>query len=144
MTRAYTKRTTSGTRLTRDEYDKIKMLTTLIKSNVQIKSLVNRSTATISVIKKSTDFDDYTRIYREYAERAPSKIAARAKAANDTVIQQPELDLKEQEKKTEIKQETFFYTPTEQTAIELTRIANALERLADAWEASPSKKGLFR
>lgn len=33
-----------------------------------------------------------------------------------------------------------FYTPNEQSAIELTRIANALERLADAWETSPKKK----
>lgn len=37
-----------------------------------------------------------------------------------------------------LKGKTLFYTPEEQSSLELTRIANALERLADAWESTPS------
>lgn len=115
------------------EYHKIKALCNAGLNDTQIVKIMERSKATISTVRRSTDFADYKRIVHTYSEQRMS-------------YRQREEGKKIEEK---IDTENASHPVVTKThagteATSLLRIANALERLADAWEAQPNKSGFFK
>jgi hypothetical protein len=115
------------TQMTPDEYKRIKWLADQPGlSNVQIAKIMGRSDATVFYIKKSEDFNDYRSIIREMSDRKKVK-----PAVETTLEETPGL----------VHEVTA--EPVETGPTELSRIADALEKLVVAWETAPKKKSLF-
>ena len=119
------------------EFNKVKLLAEAGLSTGAISKVTGRACSTVSWVKRSDSFEHYRELTREYLE---SRRKANEVEAAPVQATEPEAESDMQD----IIGKTFYYTPAEQTAVELTRIANALERMADAWESTPDKKrGLF-
>lgn len=114
----------------------IKQFTELNLTTKQIVMVTGAGQATVDRIKKAKDFADYKNIIRARVE------TERAAKKAPKSIEVPRQDAPQEIAEDGTVRKTFFFTPAEQSAVELTRIANALERLADAWEAKPGK-GFF-
>ena len=105
-----------GTHLTEQDYKTAKALVDAGVSNSDVAKITRRSASTIGYIQRSTSFDNYKELVNIKHQKSLAK-----KQTDKT--------------KTEPKQQPVVIT--EQS--ELTRIANALERLVDAWEAQPRR-----
>lgn len=122
----------SHKKMTKEEFDKIKTLCNTSLSNKQIMQVTGRSIAVIIYVKRADSYDEYReivdKVYRNsnyFKKRNEEKAQAETKTAETKTIETAETTLESPE------------------VIVLTRIAMALERLADAWENSPKKRSLF-
>lgn len=105
--------------LTVAEYDTIKQLTGMSLRIGQVAEIVKRSKSTVSFIKRSDSYDGYMDIIHAYIAKSKEKIV-------------PGL---EQEQKAEDE----YMASGKSVVSELTRIADAMERLATAWENKPKR-----
>lgn len=121
------------TKLTNDKIAKIHQLLGYGLSQSQTAKAVEISNATVSRLCASG-----AKNIEEY--KAWNKLMHKPRTS---VTTEPVATEQEAEEVNPPEVQTFFYTPEEQVAVELTRIANALERLADAWESTPTKKKGF-
>jgi len=118
--------------LNKKEYVQIKALLDAGVPVGVLGKMMERSQATISNIKRSKDFDDYHVIIRSYYAPKPKSVVI-----EEAKIEQHIDEVNETEPTHLPKVQA--HDGTEATS--LLRIANALERMADAWESKP--KGIF-
>lgn len=113
--------------LTHEEFDKIKTLHGMNLSNKQIQSILgnNRSTHTIAKIRHFDTLETYRKACSDAQAETASRNPSKLELANDGAVQ-PRVP-----------------SIVSVTDSQLVRIANALERLADAWESAPKKRSLF-
>lgn len=115
--------------LTQEEFEKVKLLDGMGLTQVNIAKITGRSSATVSYICGADTFEDYKRNIRAtYMKSAKYQTTVHAKQSVVPITDEVSMVVEEE-----------LLTDREY----LKRIASALERMADAWEASP-KKGLFR
>lgn len=114
--------------LTPAEFKKIKALLDAGVSRIQVSKIMERSTATVTMISRAGSFDEYLDIVRSYYK---TKSVAK---------QEEEAKVEETIDEVNAAKRVVLHTHEGTEATSLNRIANALERLADAWEASPKKK----
>lgn len=147
-------------KMTEKEYNKIKALIDAGFSKSQAGKLVTpvRSAATCSYIGRSKNYEDYKRLVSENAERNRKLRARKGAEALTDLSQVPPVSQDKGEPEIEkptpvthkIESESVYQQnerlihATQQQTGALLRQAVAIERLADAWEAQPEKKGLFR
>lgn len=112
--------------LTTKEYEQIKELRGLGMSLNKVASITKRSVATVHSISNSDNFQDYkTKLTLRYKKPAPKAIEREPLDVFTPVETVPAPP-------------STAHEGTEATS--LLRIANALERLADAWENKPKRK----
>lgn len=119
----------------------IKTLSDAGLTRSKIQKITGRGAGTIISALEATNLEDYKRITRESRVKYQPEPQPVAKP-----VAEPAVSIEEVMNGGETKQaepQAKFYTATEQGAIELTRIADALERLGDLWEATPTKRKLF-
>lgn len=117
-----------GKNLTKEDFEQIKMLTTVGLSQSKIARIVNRSATTVRKITNAETLEEY----RE---------AARLERRNYY-----DANLKTSESEGVGTAEPEVTTSLSRPSIEeqLERIAIALERLVEAWESNPTKKGWLK
>lgn len=120
------------TRLNQEAFDKVKLLQNAGVKTAMAVQITGLSSASVSRIFR---FDTWN-AYKTWRTEQTRKYHPEPKAKAPKSVEVPRQDSEEPK--------AIFYTASEQSAIELTRIANALERLADAWEAQPAKSGFFK
>lgn len=120
------------TRLTQETFDKVKLLQNAGVKTAMAVQITGLSSASVSRIFR---FDTWN-AYKTWRTEQTRKYHQEPKAKAPKSVEVPRQDSEEPK--------AIFYTASEQSAIELTRIANALERLADAWEVQPTKSGFFK
>jgi IS30 family transposase len=116
--------------LTKDTFESIKQLQEHGLSNRQMAKITNFSLATIDRAKKQETWADYVKYKKDYNVKRRGQIAQKQTKAYTWI--QSVVDEKKEPAKAVI------------SDYHLSRIANALERLADAWEKQPSKKGWLK
>lgn len=134
-----------GTNLTKEDFDKIKVLTSTELRAEMIADITGRSKSTVNRIKSVADYDAYIEQGKKYmAQSAKGKKAAlRAIVAETVHVSDAKLEPPFGDGETKAEQSIPQDAPKlDRHLIALHRIGDQLERLADAWE-SP-KKGLFR
>lgn len=119
------------------EFNRIKALINAnVLPKVKVAELVGRSPSAISTISRSKDFDEYKSIINAYLEASKARRTT-VKAAK-AIIDEPSEDDKLEQSLVELAQGE----PTKEVD-PLARIADAMERLATAWESTPNKKKFF-
>jgi hypothetical protein len=131
-------RKTKGKRLTQDDYDQIKLLLAAGLKPSLVSEVSFRSHGTVNRIQQSKDFTDYkaelAKINAVYHARANNRTASPAEQEILNKIEDPETPAGH-----------VVQAPgMSLSEVQMERIANALERLADAWEAHPKRTGLFK
>lgn len=120
-------------RITEDRYNKIKQLIDMgISQSTIIKELAI-SLSTVSRVKMTKDYDDYIALRKTERERYLAGQAQEAvgkpkveKMVEYTVnAQKPSVD-------------------SQKLLTQITRIADGIEKLVEAWEQQPKKKGIFK
>lgn len=129
------------TQVNEEEFNRIRvMFDAGLKTGV-IVSITERSPHTINNIRKSKTWEQYQQVLADLYE----KRKAEREAAKDTQVPDLAEAMKkgDWEKKVAVPSETEVATTAITNKRSLERIATALERLADAWEAQPNKRRLF-
>lgn len=120
-------------RITEDRYNKIKQLIDMgISQSTIIKELAI-SLSTVSRVKMTKDYDDYIALRKTERERylAGLKNEAVEKPKVEKVVKYTVNDTKPN-------------VDSQKMLTQLTRIADGIEKLIDAWEQQPKKKGIFK
>ena len=126
-------------RLNQEEYDRIKTLLGIV-SRKQAVLFTGRSSNTIRNIDVSVNMEGYLAHVRSTMDKSRKSRAIANHAILSAPVVQEMLELVSPDDAPESLSEVQLVTTSDDN---LGRIADALERLASAWEASP-KKGMFR
>lgn len=134
-----------NTTLTNEDFKLIKKLLDLGVGTKEISNISKRSEGTIGAFKKVDTFEEYkTNLAVKYAKRKAEMNKPIKEFANGIFDQQKLTDsldkLSIRPKEIPVVKEPVEDNTNEQ----LIRIANALERLAVAWEKQPEKKGWLK
>ena len=122
--------------LSESEFTQIKVMQSAGLKNLQVQKVLgnNRTTSTIGRVSKFDNLESYRKAMVDKANQNKAKLK---QAAPDKpyFVQHYKFNPAEVEQ-----------SPSDNfsnVALELGRVASALERLADAWESSPTKRRLF-
>lgn len=117
-------------RITQEDYDQMKLLLAAGLKPSLVGEVCQRSHGSVNRVMRSASYEDYreslTKMNKVYHAKADAKSTA---PVEQEATSEPEQDL----------MTTKAYTADET----LERIASALERLAEAWEAQPRKNNFF-
>lgn len=122
-------------RMTEEDFLQVRQLLDMGLKAKQVAVIVHWSVPTIARVQLARTYSEYLEIVRAYAAVSAanrSKKAGQEDTGDEDAHNQPE-------------EESVTATPVGVTHHDpIERIAAAMERLADAWESSPKKKGLFK
>lgn len=126
-----------GRALTEAEFNQIKVLSTAGFSNVQISTIVNRSQQVVGGSRKYESLQAYREAMRAYTEALTKR-----KQANQEVGKLVTEVAEEKAKSAEVSTSSEPSVPIESSTAEraLLRIADAMERLVEAWERTPENE----
>lgn len=129
-------------KFTEEEFTKTRNLLDMKLTVKQTAEVTGWSVPTISRTSLARTYQDYVDVTARYLTKSKEKQAAKN-------VDQAEVEESQGQTVPEAPAETLGEMLTEDEAVKrsvntLERIAGALERLADAWESSPKKKGLFK
>lgn len=124
------------TNLTEDDFTQIKILLGTGLSKAMVGTVTKRSSSTISRIAKYDTLKEYRADQLAERNRYKTKRAPETEGVGTAVPRTME---------DSIPQEVHVVSKTKSTTDEqLTRIADALEALVDAWNTKPDKKGWLK
>lgn len=127
------------TKIDRALFEQAKALQAYKVKPIVISQITGMSAASVSRVRKASDWDAFKQMRRQHAEYNRQKQVAAESA--------PDLN-REIENELKGSPEDVMNTPVlsleEREVIALERQAQAMERMADAWEAAPTRKGIFR
>jgi DNA repair protein RadC len=105
---------------------------------------IGLSQASVSRVAHYSSFTEMRDEQRRLNKESLERVKARKATLQNEISDANKKEQIENEETINIKDNAADKVETELTATyELNRIANALERLADAWEAQPKKRSLF-
>lgn len=138
------RKTSKGwTRINAEDFEALKHSVTLLinsgLTNQATSIALKRSSATISMIKRSATYEDYRALVDKYkANYAANKPKPEAEPVAEPVAEQDPVEVSSDDVALAIDELRLTLT------IQMKEQTAAINRLADAWEAQPNKKGLFR
>lgn len=142
------RKTSKGwTRINAEDFEALKHSVTLLMNsgltNQATSIALKRSSATISMIKRSATYEDYRTLINKYkANYAASKPKPEAEP-----VEEPATEPEAAQDPVEVSSNDVALAIDElrlTLTIQMKEQTAAINRLADAWEAQPNKKGLFR
>ena len=140
-----TKQRKARKQMTEEMFQQAKLLLSVGKlSQMEIGEIIGVSDSTISRVNAA---DSLKQMREQHLEMKRKNLEM--KQAKDNLPKFEEQPEQKEESSTNntpaVKQETESEMVAKNTMFQLSRIADAMERLADAWEKSPEKKkGIFR
>lgn len=124
--------------LTKEEFENMKLLQSAGLKAAMVIKVTKRSGGTVSAVFRSNTWEDYKKFNSEYRKAKENKKASILQGVGTDKIEVASII---PEPKDEIGAKLAQSCVVQDS---LDRIAVALERLADAWEKTPSKKGWLK
>lgn len=129
--------------LTEEDYNKIKALLNAGVSPTLTKQITKRGAGTVSTVKNTESYKEYREVINsQYMKKLDKKKASTVQGVGTDTIEVPSIiaDTVEQIDKVDV---TYSVTSVELLNA-LNHIAGSLDRLVEAWESTPSKKGWLK